>query len=104
MFLTTLSNTDDFCFIRFAPVKIADLPSRSVIGLRPIQEGNQKIGIIDMGFAAGENLFFGFVAEPVYLVLIYEIIREDDFDLRALVPRKGFDPFDGRTYPVPVGF
>ena len=71
---------DDLCPFALASVEVANLPSRSIIDLRPIQQGNHHVSIVEVVFAPGENLFFGPVAKSVHLLLRYQVVWENDFD------------------------
>jgi hypothetical protein len=74
------SDPDDICAFGLGSEKIPDLRSRSVINLTAVEKGNHHVGIMEVGFAAGENLCLSLCAKGSDLFLSYQIIRENDFD------------------------
>ncbi len=48
------SNADYLLFGPSSGIEIADLPSCTIVDLGTIEESNHEVGIIEVGFAAGE--------------------------------------------------
>jgi len=93
-------DTDNLLLRGFSGVKISDLPCCSIVNLGTIEKGDYKVGIIEMRFTAGENLYFGMFAKPVDLFRGDKIVREDHLDLLSTLNCNGFDLLDSGSYPV----
>jgi hypothetical protein len=78
------------------------LPCGPIIHLRAVEQSDYNIGIIEMGFTAGEDFVFCLWAKGIDFGLGDQIVREDDFKLRSMLSCKGFDFPDSGSYPIPL--